>query len=224
MNQGGLLPYQAKILPALRRIQAKHGYLDHDELMRFSQQTGGENDEPFGANTSEQAPLVEAGGTHHAQPQSSALGIARHALHPRAAKRPPTGSRMTTRSAPRGLRGSPSKAPLRDSPLAPPRPASPPEPGTPGSRGAGACPDPPSFRLWPPVPKTSRRPESRHPLGATGWPSDPQHLAAKVPVEAQRGRGPLVGDPTAVQDVDAVGEREDQVEIVLHDQDRHLAP
>src|SRR3972149_6023886 len=63
----------------------------------------------------------------------------------------------------------------------------------------------------------------RERLRSGGWPSlHPEHLTAQLAICAERRRGPLVGDPAAVEDVDAVGQGQHEVEIVLHDEDRHL--
>ena len=63
----------------------------------------------------------------------------------------------------------------------------------------------------------------RERLRSGGWPSlHPEHLTAQLAICAERRRGPLVGDPAAVEDVDAVGQGQHEVEIVLHDEDRHV--
>jgi hypothetical protein len=51
----------------------------------------------------------------------------------------------------------------------------------------------------------------------------PQHLLAVVEISEERLCRALVGDLAAIQHVGAIGEREDQIEVVLDDQDRHLA-
>src|SRR5713101_9339392 len=48
----------------------------------------------------------------------------------------------------------------------------------------------------------------------------PEHLAAQLAVGAQGGRRALVGDAAAVQHADPIGQRQDEVEVVLDDQDR----
>src|SRR3989441_8027451 len=51
---------------------------------------------------------------------------------------------------------------------------------------------------------------------------DPEHLTAQLAVGAQGGRRALVGDAAAVQHADPIGQRQDEVEVVLDDQDGHL--
>src|ERR1700710_2739330 len=53
----------------------------------------------------------------------------------------------------------------------------------------------------------------------TSFKSQPQNLLAILKIGQQRRRGSLVKNRAALQREDAVGQRQHQVEIVLHDHD-----
>src|ERR1700694_3945908 len=52
--------------------------------------------------------------------------------------------------------------------------------------------------------------------------SDPEHGLAKVEVREQGLGGSRVADASAIENVSVIGERQDEVEVVLDDEDRDL--